>query len=183
MSGTSVTVAIVKDNKIYIAHLGNTKAMLGRRSQSKRSILLYPLTSDHVPSVGLEKKRIYESGGEVRKLSNSNDDKVCVRGRVFPGLSITRSLGDEVGKLIGVISKPDIVTYDLNPETDVFLLIGTDPFFSFLEDNEILNVLNFAGPSQVATSTEILARKAVHGWTEAGMNYGDITLALSYFSH
>lgn len=155
--------------------------MLGRRSKNKKSINLHPLTNDHVPAVAEEKKRIYEKGGEVRRTTTSMEEKIFVRGRVYPCLSTTRSLGDDIGRLVGVIHKPDILTYDIIPGSDVFLMMGTDSFFTFLEDNDILNVLNFATSSTVEESTEILLKKAKNCWMQAGGNYEDFTLSLCYF--
>ena len=180
MSGASISVVVIRDNKVCVGHLGDTKVILGRRSSRTRSISLYPLTTDHVPTVPEEKKRIYESGGEVRKLLNSDEEKIFVRGRFFPCLSTTRSMGDDVGKLIGVISRPEIVTYQTTRGSDVFIMIGTDSLFAQLEDSEILNVLNFADASEVSSSTETLVKKAKSGWIQANRNYNDITLALCY---
>lgn len=163
-----------------MGHLGNIKVMLGRRSKNKKSISLFPLTTDHVPAIPEEKKRIYENGGEVRRLNNSNEDKIFVRGRVFPCLLTSRSMGDDIGKLIGVISQPDIVTYEILPGLDVFIMIGTDSFYSYLEDNDILNIMNFASQAKVDESTEILVKKAKNAWIQAESCYDDITLAISY---
>ena len=180
MSGASICVVVIREGKIYIGHLGNTKVMLGRRSKNKKTISLFQLTTEHVPAIAEEKKRIYENGGEVRRLNNSNEDKIFVRGRVFPCLLTTRSMGDDIGKLIGVTSQPEIITYEIIPGLDVFVMIGTDSFYSYLEDNEILNIMNFATSAKVDESTEILVKKAKNSWLQAESCYEDITLAISY---
>lgn len=171
---------IIRDGKIHIGHLGDMKVMLGRRSKNKKSISLFPLTTDHVPAIPEEKKRIYENGGEVRRLNNGSDDKIFVRGRVFPCLSTSRSFGDDIGRLIGVNSIPDIITYGILPGLDVFVMMGTDSLFSYLEDNEILNVMNFASSSKVKESAEILVKKAKNSWLQAESYYDDVTLAMCY---
>ena len=165
---------------IYIGHLGDIKVMLGRRSKNKKSLSLHALTMDHVPQIAEEKKRIYEHGGEVRRLNKEDTDKIFVRGRVFPSLSTSRAFGDDIGRLIGVTSTPDIICYEIVQGLDVFVMVGTDSFYSFLEDNEILNIMNFAGSSKVKESTDILVKKAKNSWQQDRSYFDDITLGVCY---
>ena len=46
-----------------------------------------------------------------------------MRGRLFPALAVSRSLGDEVGSLIGVSSEPEIIVYNVTPLRDCILLL------------------------------------------------------------
>jgi len=55
--------------------------------------------------------RIYKNRGEVRTsytLSGDSKPRVYVRGRTYPGLSMTRSLGDLLAHHIGVTSEPTV---------------------------------------------------------------------------
>ena len=40
-------------------------------------------------------------------------DRVFVRGRTFPAIEVTRCLGNQVAKQIGVISEPDVLSYKI----------------------------------------------------------------------
>lgn len=42
----------------------------------------------------MEKMRIYNNQGEIKTVRNEFVQKVYVRGRNYPGLHITRSIGD-----------------------------------------------------------------------------------------
>ena len=39
--------------------------------------------------------------------------RVFVRGRPFPGLSMSRSIGDTIAALVGVISEPEVKIYSI----------------------------------------------------------------------
>jgi Serine/threonine protein phosphatase len=138
------------------------------------------LTYDHAPDVPEEKRRIYTKGGEIRKWTDGYE-RVFVKGRVFPCLSTTRSLGDEVGALVGISSEPEVTEYTLSEVVDKFILIGSAPVFTYLDDNEILNVLNYATPEKIRETGDILMKKAKNGWEQAENTYDDMTLICAYF--
>ena len=56
----------------------------------------------------------------------------------IPGLHITRSFGDKIGKSIGVISKPFINEYTLNKSVK-FIIIASSGIWQFMKEKEILD--------------------------------------------
>jgi len=60
------------------------------------------ITDSHIPANREERNRIYKCGGEIRKLKNDFIDRVFIRGRLYPALHVTRSIGDEMAKIVGV---------------------------------------------------------------------------------
>ena len=68
--------------------------------------------------INFEIRRIYENGGEIRKLIGENKRRIFVKGKSFPGLINTRSLGDQIGKGIGILSTPHIRTFKLEKFTN-----------------------------------------------------------------
>lgn len=71
------------------------------------------LTTDHLPSVPKENKRIYKFGGEVRPITIGGQVRVWARGKDFPGVLFTRSIGDHLAHTIGVTHEPGISLYIL----------------------------------------------------------------------
>lgn len=127
-----------------------------------------------------EKKRIYAKGGEIKKWVDGYD-RVFAKGRVFPCLATTRAMGDEIGSLIGISCDPDIFEYELNDLEDQFLIITSAPLLTYLDDNEILNVMNYATADKVKETADILIKKARNGWIQNENNFDDMTLILAYF--
>jgi len=58
-----VTVWFSSSNKIVSANVGDSRAIMGRKSD--KIWLAVPLTRDHKPSVEEEAKRIIQAGGRV----------------------------------------------------------------------------------------------------------------------
>ena len=78
------------------------------------------LSHDHKPNIKEEKERIEKSGGEVdQEFLNETDEKsdlpfrVWKKGCDYPGLAVSRSLGDKIAEEIGVISEPEIIEIDI----------------------------------------------------------------------
>lgn len=178
-SGTTTTVIFQKEKTLYIAHLGDSRAVIGKKQKNKK--FPYQLTTDHVPTLPQEKKRIYQNGGEVRKLNNDYVEKVFVRGRIYPGLSVSRSIGDEVGAFIGVIDEPEINIYEINEQNDQFLLLGSKPVFNYLEDYEIINILSSFSGKTVKMASDFLYKRVKSAWIQNENGFDDITLILIYF--
>ena len=162
-SGSCALVCIIVENKIYIANIGDSRAIISINNGNK----VKELTIDHKPNNIKEYERIMKNGGkvyvdeedengktkenELNYILNKDDfqkykgDKE-VNFRHFPSdLAITRSIGDlklkkkEYGGLPGnIISIPEIFVYDYSPEND-FTIMGCDGIFDDLSNEEIIN--------------------------------------------
>ena len=63
---------------------------------------------------------------------------------MYPGLSISRSLGDLLAHHIGVTSCPDVKIVDIGP-THQFVAIASDGVWSHLETDEIGEIVTEFG--------------------------------------
>merc|ERR1712232_655394 len=103
VSGCTAVCALwhATKNCIWVATAGDSRAALVVPGMGVAEV-----TQDHDPSVEAERRRVEENGGEV--LDEEFDDgeivqRVFVRGEEYPGLAMTRCLGDTVVKGCGVI--------------------------------------------------------------------------------
>ncbi len=64
MSGTTTTVCVIRNDKLFVAHVGDSRAVLSFKENGK--ILVREISRDHSPNVYTEKKRVESCGGEVR---------------------------------------------------------------------------------------------------------------------
>ena len=62
--------------------------------------------------------------------------RVWLKNQEYPGLAMSRSLGDLVAHSIGVSSDPEIIKYELKSEHK-FIVICSDGVTEFLSDDEI----------------------------------------------
>jgi serine/threonine protein phosphatase PrpC len=77
-----------------MSHVGDSRAILV--SKVNNNVIVKRLTNDHKPKNIEEKKRIEASGGEVKKLIGDIPHRVFKRGEVYPGLAMSRALGDAI---------------------------------------------------------------------------------------
>jgi serine/threonine protein phosphatase PrpC len=84
-----------------------------------------------------EVRRIYECGGEIRKLAGEEQSRIFVKGKYFPGLINTRSLGDQIGSQIGISSVPHISKYSFHEKFNYYLLICTDGISNVLKTENL----------------------------------------------
>ena len=78
--GTTVVINILVYNKLFSAHVGDSRAILVRGGHG------YAFTKDHKPNYPKERERIESLGGSVKKVGSVY--------RVDNNLSVARTLGD-----------------------------------------------------------------------------------------
>lgn len=88
-----------------------------------------------------EVRRIYENGGEVRKLAGERIWRIFLKGKYFPGLICTRSLGDLIGREIGVISTPHIVKYQCDERYNYYLIMCTDGISNNVTIDKMVSII------------------------------------------
>lgn len=92
-------------DRIIIANCGDSRAIAIYRNGN--SYHLKQLTVDHKPDLPDEKRRIERLGGTVANPYNDKSpSRVYLNGQNYPGLAMSRSIGDFVGGSVGVICKP-----------------------------------------------------------------------------
>jgi len=147
MSGTTCTMVYhdFKDSKLYIAHVGDSRAVLGTVGGSK-ALEAQPLTIDHKPELADEKTRIENAGGRV-VFDGYYNHRVFSSNGPYPGLNMSRALGDVVGhKEAGLSAEPDFKMIELavlKPKHDkIILLICTDGVWEFVENDQAVTHLS-----------------------------------------
>ena len=151
-SGSCAVVIIIVDNKIYVANVGDSRAVLSLNYGNEYLIV----TEDHKPNNEKEKARIIEKGGQVYQtqtpITGAENDALngqILLGpyRVLPGrLSVSRTIGDIEAKGVQfggnpnvIISSPDIFCYDLERDNIDFLILGCDGIYDQITSEEILD--------------------------------------------
>ncbi|CAG9312097.1 unnamed protein product [Blepharisma stoltei] len=176
-SGTTATLIHYRDNKLYIAHVGDSRAIIARRKGP--TLTPIELTADHKPENLTEKERIEKCGGEVKKQSRDHPFRVYLKGKEYPGLGMSRAIGDAVSQSIGVSCEPELSEYQLDEE-DEFLLVCSDGVWEFVGNQEAIDIID-ANSRNIKTAPEKLAQLAWERWSahERGV-VDDITVILAY---
>ena len=119
-SGTTLCSGIIIGNKLYIANIGDSTVILGVFNNNGNTWKSKVLSVNHVPELSEENKRLMQNNAKIERLKNALGEEYGPY-RVFdkdsdslPGLAMSRSIGDEKAKKLGVIYEPELFTYELN---------------------------------------------------------------------
>ena len=181
LSGTTCNLIFQFNSHLVCCNVGDSRSILIEDSGDYTNKIIKPLSVDHKPDLPEELKRICSSGGVVDKIQDLYGNKlgpnrVFKAGCVYPGLAMSRSLGDLKAKECGVISKPQIIEYEINMNTKYFV-ICSDGIWEFLWNEQVRDIGNrFYYNNDVAGFCAELVNFAVSVWGEKDKIRDDITV-------
>ena len=160
-SGTTCVLVFRIGQKLICSNVGDSRAVLVNKNKidlysnkdlTKIDNSIYEfieMSHDHKPENKEERERIEKLGGEVaQEFLEGNEDipagpfRVWNKGCKYPGIAVSRSLGDKIAELIGVISDPDILEFNICDKSK-YIIMGSDGVFDYLSNKDIMDI---AGP-------------------------------------
>ncbi|KAL6641743.1 hypothetical protein ACP70R_019924 [Stipagrostis hirtigluma subsp. patula] len=135
--GACAATALVKDGELYVAHVGDCRAVLGSRGGVATA-----LTADHTAAREDERRRIEGSGGYVS----------CGSGgvwRVQDCLAVSRAFGDASMKP-WVTCEPEVSRRRLTPDCR-FLVVASDGLWNKVSCQEAVDAVAAAAAAGAAT--------------------------------
>mmetsp|Transcript_101327 Transcript_101327/g.326991 ORF Transcript_101327/g.326991 Transcript_101327/m.326991 type:complete len:372 (-) Transcript_101327:152-1267(-) len=180
LSGTTATLAMHREGFLYVAHVGDSRAVLARKPGSEFEA--EELTEDHKPTCETERKRIQAYGGQVKRLEGDIPHRVFLSGKMYPGLAMTRSIGDTVGATAGVTSIPEVKSVKVKKDCR-FLLMCSDGIWEFINTQEAVNIVARYPSNEVQKAADFLALEAWNRWIKEEVNVvDDITVIIAWFN-
>ena len=183
-SGCTACVALVKNNEIYFANAGDSRAVMACAKKGvgdKVEYTAFDLTVDQNPDSPGEKERIEAAGGFV-----SPPPEVGLSARVWLdsgfsqiGLAMGRSLGDYAVKTVGVIAEPVVTKHELQPN-DEFMIIATDGVWEFLSSDDAVDIVakGLRNGDGSSLACQHLIEAAAAKWHEYEGDYRDDITAI-----
>lgn len=133
--GTTAVVALVQEETLTIAHVGDSRGVLCRAGTAVE------LTKDHKPELEQEKRRIEALGGFVSYIG-------CWRAMGI--LAMSRAIGDLFLKPY-VSAEPEVSSYPLQ-RTDEFVVLCSDGVFDVFDNDQVVRIVRSAhNPQEAAT--------------------------------
>ncbi|XP_048235193.1 probable protein phosphatase 2C 35 [Ricinus communis] len=192
MSGTtSITVLVIGD-KIYVANVGDSRAVIGVKNGNR--IVAEDLSNDQTPFRKDEYERVKLCGARVLSVDQVEgykdpniqtwDDeesqggdppRLWVPNGMYPGTAFTRSVGDSTAETIGVIADPEVSVVQLMPN-HLFFVVASDGVFEFLSSQTVVDmVARYADPRDACAA---IAGESYKLWLEHENRTDDITIII-----
>ena len=124
-SGTTCVSVMLTPGRLLIGSCGDSRAVLGSLDR-KGAASCVPVSRDHKPLVGDERRRLEAAGARVfAHVNEPHIPRVWLPDADAPGLAMTRAFGDSCLKGYGLTAEPDV--YERVTEaTDDFIVLATD---------------------------------------------------------
>ena len=188
-SGTTCVIVIQLEEHLICANVGDSRAILVYDENYDDNLLnskIYCLSYDCKPNLPLEKKRIYEYGGTVEKALDENDKetgpyRVWAKNEDYPGLAMSRSIGDIDAKKFGVIPNPQIVEYTLSYYSK-YMIICSDGVWEFIDNERAMKIGNkYYLRNDPQGLCQELIQQAINFWINEDIVIDDITVVTVFF--
>ena len=179
LSGSTSCMIFQLGNKLVISNIGDSRAILVKNKE------VIAISLDQKPTDEEEKKRIERFGGEVKQLMENGKPvgpfRVFKKGMDFPGIAMSRSVGDTYSTSLGVICEPDIKEVEIDDNVQ-FIVIASDGVWEFLENKDVMEiVLPFYNSKDAEGACKKLIEEATKRWTEKETGRDDITCIILFF--
>ena len=189
-SGTTCIIVFQIGDKLICSNVGDSRAILIYTSKIEDIDLLstkiYELSYDQKPDIPKEKKRIYSMGGIVDQMLDNKGKRngpfrVWDGNNNYPGLAMSRSIGDLKGKKCGLISEPEIIEYNLDQRSK-YMVICSDGVWEFLNNEDIMKIgIEYYLKNNIDEYLDKIIKVSEFWWEKEDTMRDDITAVIVFF--
>ena len=128
-----------------------------------------------------ERFRIYSKKGEIRESPFDFTSKIYCRGRMYPDLSITRSLGDLLAHQIGVISEPSIKVHNILAN-DKYIVMASSSLWRLMLPDQVIMAIADLGVKDKGVFCDTLFAFMKESAQNADKAIDDTTIIISHLN-
>ena len=181
-SGSTCIILFLIGNYLICSNVGDSRAILIKENNE-----IIELSKDQKPDNENEKIRIENMGGIVSQCNDLYDDgkeggpfRIWMKGEDYPGIAMSRSIGDKIAHEIGVIAEPEIFNMLIDDKCEC-LIIGSDGVWQYIPNEEISDIIKpFLIEKKVENAAKEIVRKSSLIWIQNEMSVDDITVSLIF---
>ena len=196
-SGSTLLLLFHISNFIICANIGDSRCILIKKNNTLENnnnindlnnLKFENLSFDHKPNNQEEKKRIIENGGIVRQSIKYNGIyegcfRIYMKEKNYPGLAISRTIGDFDAKLIGTISEPDIKMKVID-DNFICVVLASDGLWDVMQGNDVIKeIYPFLEKNNFEEIAENLVNKALFSWKAESFLRDDISTIVGVFNY
>ena len=178
-SGTTCVMVFQVGDRIICANVGDSRAIIVKGDKA------IPLSIDQKPDDPEESKRIKENGGEISQYEEDGEKsgpfRVWKKGEAYPGIAMSRSIGDFIATKLGVIPEPKFIEEKIDKDTK-FIVVASDGVWEFLDNDTVKNmVMPFYEKKDPIGACKELIKKSTEFWNQEDIVVDDITCIVVFF--
>ena len=178
-SGTTCVMVFQVGEKLITANVGDSRAIIVKGNKA------IPLSIDQKPDDPEESKRIIENGGEISQFEEDGEKsgpfRVWKKGEVYPGIAMSRSIGDLIASTLGVIPEPKFLEETIDKDTK-FIVVASDGVWEFLDNNTVKDiVMPYYEKNDPNGACKELIKKSTEWWNKEDIVVDDITVVVVFF--
>ena len=185
-SGTTCVIVFHVGKHLICANTGDSRAIAVFKREKKLLNYEYKLLSnDHKPNVPQEQQRIHKQGGVVLQQQLGciyyGPYRVWVKNENYPGLAVSRSIGDIIASKIGVTALPEVIEMEID-ETLNYVIIGSDGLFEFIDNSALVKLSRkYYEDNDIKGLCRFLVSEASKRWRSQEQIVDDISMIALYF--
>ena len=162
---------------MYCANCGDSRAILITATGN-----IIALSRDHKPDLFEEKKRIEQQGGRVDRVYGMGPYRVWLKNENYPGLAMSRSIGDGVAHSVGVSDLPEIKEFDMEKVEPLAMIVSSDGVWEFMSNEDVKGIVEkyYYNKDSEGCANEIV-QKSLEKWQYEGYAVDDITTVVVFF--
>ena len=188
-SGTTCVLVVQIGRNVICANVGDSRAVAvfdESTDNNLSQLTVTPLSIDYKLEIPEERNRIIMAGAAVEQAKNSfgirmGPLRIFSPGKDYPGLAMSRSIGDLEGKKYGVIAEPGIIEFNISESTK-YIVICSDGVWEFLSNEQVKEIgRGFYLKGNPNGYVEELLKISVKEWKENDNTIDDITAIALFF--
>mmetsp|Transcript_28424 Transcript_28424/g.20533 ORF Transcript_28424/g.20533 Transcript_28424/m.20533 type:complete len:223 (-) Transcript_28424:87-755(-) len=193
---------MVSGSKAVCANCGDSRAVLGSlrppsyrlgKDEAKTLVIedndhfwvVKPLSEDHKADLPEETRRILASNGRIEHYKGARGEdvgpaRVWLKHDQYPGLAMSRSIGDSCAHSIGVSPMPETKEFDLDQDSKL-LVIATDGVWEFISSEDAIDLLiPYWHADNIQGACEALVKESVASWAREEESCDDISCIIVF---
>ena len=179
-SGSTCILVFIIYNNIIISNTGDSRAILISHSY-KEQHYISKLSTDHKPDIPYEKERIEKMNGEVYKEDIDEPYRVWCKGKEYPGIAMSRSIGDAVAKEVGVCYEPEVYLRSINND-NMYIVVASDGLWDVLSNETVEQIVTpFYYKNDIKGACDELLNETLNKYTSYKIGRDDITIVIYFF--
>ena len=179
-SGTTCVMVLQIGDRFICSNIGDSRAIM-----VKTGNIAVPLSIEQKPEDPEESKRIVQNGGEISQYEEDGEKsgpyRIWKKGEVYPGIAMSRSVGDFVATSLGVIPEAKFIEEKIEQDCK-FIVVASDGVWEFLDNKRVGEiVMPYYKNDDPDGACKAIIKESTEWWNKEDIVVDDITVIVVFF--